>query len=80
MYPTLSGFKRKMVTSAINIGTIVWITSVPIALYMKPKNAPKFWNAGIVLEKNENGGLQVYTIEGIQKCHKNHVRPFLNDQ
>ena len=70
------GCKRKMVTGRINIGTIVWVTTVPLALWMKPKNAPKYWKPGLIIEEDQDGTVTIFSNGTVTKCHKNHVRPF----
>jgi hypothetical protein len=67
-----------MVTGRIGIGTIVWVTEIPIALFMKPKNAPKFWRPAIIIEENKDGYIAAYDADGkVVRCHKNHIRPFI---
>ena len=66
-----------MVTGRIGIGTVVWVTEIPIALFMKPKNAPKFWRAAIIIEENKDGYIAAYSNGELIKCHRNHVRPFV---
>ena len=63
-----------MATGKINIGKLVWITDVPLALYMKPKNAPDLWTIGIVVDKTESGYCFVYSAGNIDRCHQNHLR------
>ena len=69
-----------MVTDGIGIGTIVWVTEVPLALLMKPRNAPKFWRPAIIVEENKDGYIAAHDADGkVIRCHKNHVRPFTVD-
>ncbi len=77
---TPMGCKRKMVTDGIKVGTIVWVTTVPLALWMKPKNAPDLWDPGIVIEEYEDGQLTIFANGTVVGCHKNHVRPFPQHQ
>ena len=79
-YSTLVGSRGTMVTGGINVGTIVWVTKVPLALYMKPKNAPRLWRPALIVEENKDGYIAVYSDGEIIKCHKNHIRPFSMEQ
>jgi hypothetical protein len=65
-----------MVTAGIEVGTIVWVTKVPLALYMKPKNAPKLWRPALIVESIKDGYIMVYTDGEVTKCHKKLTRPF----
>lgn len=68
-----------MVTGDIEIGTIVWVTKIPLALYMKPKNAPKLWKAALIIETKKDGYIVVYADGEVTKCHKKLTRPFTQD-
>ena len=74
------GFERKMVTADIKIGTIVWVTKVPLALYMKPRNAPNLWRPAIIVEEKNNGYVVVYADGEVTRCHKKLTRPFTLEQ
>ena len=68
-----------MASEEITIGTIVWVAKLPLALFTKPKNAPKLWRAAIVIEEGPEDGYVIASAGNreLVKCHKNHLRPIV---
>ena len=69
-----------MVTAGIEVGTIIWVTKVPLALWMKPKNAPKLWRPALIVESIKGEYIMVYADGEVTKCHKRLTRPFTQDR
>ena len=69
-----------MVTAHIEVGTIIWVTKVPLALWMKPKNAPKLWRPAIIIEERKDDYIIVYADGEVTRCHKKLTRPFTLEQ
>ena len=62
-----------MVKSNLVKGSLNFVPKVPLALWSKLGD-PDFWNIGLILKKNQDGILTVYSSEGVDSIHLNHVR------
>ena len=63
-----------MAAGKIKVGKLVWITKIPLALWMKPANSAGLWKLGIVVDKNDNGYCSVYSAGDINVCHQSHLK------
>ena len=65
-----------MVTNEINAGTLVWMASEPLALWMKTEDSEGLWELGIVLNKDVKKEGYFYILSGgkITSCHRRLTR------
>ena len=63
-----------MAKGNVNKGSLVFVPKAPLSLWSKTGD-PAFWNIGLVLNKNKEGYLIIYSSgDKIETIHLNHVR------